>query len=111
MSETRSVLMQHDDELYRILTGQRILASSRWMFVIENFVISQGFARKGIVAAADGRIQRPTLSPAQIETHEAITLAGGVVTTCRTLDEVMDLLATLGVPSRARSAISGREAA
>ncbi len=44
---------------------------------------------------------RGGVSPAQRETHDAITLAGGVVTTCRSLDEVMDLLATLGVPSRA----------
>ncbi len=57
---------------------------------------------------------RGRLSPAQLETHEAITLAGGVMTTCRSLDDVAAFLATLGVPSRARapySAISGREAA
>ena len=39
-----------------------------------------------------------------------VTLAGGIVTTCRTLDDVVAFLATLGVPSRAHSAISGREA-
>ena len=65
---------------------------------------------KGRMVGIELKAGRGRLSPAQIETHDAITLAGGVVTTCRTLDEVMDLLATLGVPSRARSAISGREA-
>ncbi len=43
---------------------------------------------------------RGRVSPAQCETHDAITLAGGVVTTCRTLDEVTAFLATLGVLSR-----------
>ena len=38
---------------------------------------------------------------AQDEAHEAITLAGGVVTTCRSLDDVVAFLETLGVPSRA----------
>ena len=54
------------------------------------------------------------LSQAQCETHDAITLAGGVVTTCCWLDDVAAFLATLGVPSRAGapySAISGQEAA
>ena len=46
---------------------------------------------------------RGRVSLAQIETHDAITLAGGVVTTCRTLDEVAAFLTTLGVPSRARA--------
>ena len=41
------------------------------------------------------------MSPAQREAHDAITLAGGVVTTCRSLDDVAAFLATLGVPSRA----------
>ncbi len=41
------------------------------------------------------------VSSAQNETHDAITLAGGVVTTCRSLDDVAVFLATLGVPSRA----------
>ncbi len=40
-------------------------------------------------------------SSAQIERHDEITLAGGVVTTCRSLHEVAAFLATLGVPSRA----------
>ena len=44
---------------------------------------------------------RRRLSPAQVETHEAITLAGVVVITCRTSDDVAAFLATLGVPSRA----------
>ena len=43
------------------------------------------------------------MSPAQHDAHDAITLAGGVVATCRTLDDVAALLATLGVPSRARA--------
>ncbi len=42
-------------------------------------------------------------SPAQLETHEAITLAGGVVTVCKSLDEVSAFLATLGVPCRAEA--------
>ena len=44
---------------------------------------------------------RGRLSPAQLETHEAITLAGVVVMTCCSLDDVAAFLATLGVPSRA----------
>ncbi len=47
--------------------------------------------------------ERGRLSPAQCETHYAITLAGGVVTTCRSLDDVAAFLATLGVHSRARA--------
>jgi len=56
---------------------------------------------------------RGSLSPARRETHDAITLAGGVVATCRTLDDVAEFFATQGVPCRDRapySAISGREA-
>ncbi len=66
---------------------------------------------KGRLVGIELKAGRGRVSPAQVETHDAITLAGGVVTTCRTLDEVMDLLATLGVPSRARSAISAQKAA
>ena len=47
------------------------------------------------------KAERGRLSDPQIETHEAITLAGGVVTTCRSLDDVAAFLATLGVPCRA----------
>ncbi len=39
---------------------------------------------------------------AQDEAHEAITLAGGIVTTCGSLDDVAAFLATLGVLCRAR---------
>ena len=46
---------------------------------------------------------RGRLSLVQLEARDAIILAGGVVTTCRTLDEVTAFLATLGVPSRARA--------
>ncbi len=46
---------------------------------------------------------RNRLSPAQIETHDAITLAGGIVTTCHSLDDVATFLATLGVPNRAEA--------
>ncbi len=55
---------------------------------------------KGRLVGIELKAGRGRLSLAQIETHDAITLAGGVVTTCRTLDEVAALLATLGVPSR-----------
>ncbi len=43
---------------------------------------------------------RIRMSPAQRETHHAIAVAGGVVTTCRSLDDVAAFLVTLGVPSR-----------
>ncbi len=66
---------------------------------------------KGHLVGIELKAGRGRLSPAQLETHGAITLAGGIVTTCRTLDDVAAFLATLGVPSRAHSAISGREAA
>ncbi len=56
---------------------------------------------KGRLVGIELKAMRGRMSPAQLEAHDAITLAGGVVTTCRALDEVMDLLSTLGVPSRA----------
>ncbi len=56
---------------------------------------------KGRLVGIELKAGRGRMSPAQREAHDAITLAGGVVTTCRSLDEVMDLLATLGAPSRA----------
>ncbi len=55
---------------------------------------------KGRLVGIELKAGRGRLSPAQLETHDAITLAGGVVTTCRTLDDVTAFLATLGVPSR-----------
>ncbi len=58
---------------------------------------------KGRLVGIDLKAGRGRLSPAQRETHDAITLASGVVTTCRTLDDVAAFLATLGVPSRARA--------
>ena len=66
---------------------------------------------KGRMIGIELKASRGRVSPAQVETHDAIPLAGGVVTTCRTLDDVAVFLATLGVPSRAHSAISGRKAA
>ena len=66
---------------------------------------------KGRMVGVELKAGRGRLSPAQLETHDAITLAGGVVSTCRTLDEVVAFIAALGVPSRAHSTISGREAA
>jgi len=69
---------------------------------------------RGRLVGIELKAGRGRLSDPQIETHEATTLAGGVVTTCCWLDDVAAFLATLGVPSRARapySAISGREAA
>ncbi len=55
---------------------------------------------KGRLVGIELKAGRGRLSPAQLEAHDAITLAGGVVTTCRTLDDVAAFLATLGVPSR-----------
>lgn len=40
------------------------------------------------------------LSPAQKEVHQAITVAGGIVKTCRSIDEVKAFLEVLGVPLR-----------
>ncbi len=56
---------------------------------------------KGRLVGIELKAGRGRMSPAQRETHETITLAGGVVTTCRSLDDVAAFLATLGVPSRA----------
>ncbi len=56
---------------------------------------------RGRLVGIELKAGRGRLSLAQIETHDAIILAGGVVTTCRSLDEVAAFLATLGVPSRA----------
>ncbi len=55
---------------------------------------------KGRLVGIELKAGRGRLSPAQLEAHDAITLAGGAVTMCRTLDEVVAFLATLGVPSR-----------
>ncbi len=52
------------------------------------------------LVAIELKAGRGQVSPAQLEAHDAITLAGGAVTMCRTLDEVVAFLATLGVPSR-----------
>ena len=43
---------------------------------------------KGHFVGIELKAGRGRVSPAQVETHNAITLAGGVVTTCRSLDEV-----------------------
>ena len=56
---------------------------------------------KGRLVGIELKAGRGRLSLAQLEAHDAITLAGGGVTTCRTLDEVAAFLAMLGVPSRA----------
>ena len=66
---------------------------------------------KGRLIGIELKAGRGRMSPSQIETHDAITLAGGVVTTCRSLDDVVAFLDTLGVPSRAHSAISDQKAA
>ncbi len=58
---------------------------------------------KGRLVGIELKAGRGRLSPAQVETHEAITLAGGIVTTCCSLDDVAAFLATLGVASRARA--------
>jgi len=57
---------------------------------------------KGRLVGIELKARRGRPSPAQLETHDAITLAGGVVATCRSLDEVAAFLDTLDVPSRAR---------
>ncbi len=51
---------------------------------------------------------RGGVSPAQRETHNAITLADGVVTACRSLDDVAAFLATLAAPRRRDAAPSLR---
>ncbi len=55
---------------------------------------------RGRLVGIELKAGRGRVSLAQIETHDAITLAGGVVTTCRTLHEVAAFLATPGAPSR-----------
>ena len=45
---------------------------------------------------------RGRLSPAQAEVHRELTLCGAAVTVARSLDEVIDLLTTLGVPISSR---------
>ncbi len=58
---------------------------------------------KGRLIGLELKAGRGRPSDAQDETHDAITLAGGIVTTCRSLDDVLAFLATLGVPSRAEA--------
>ncbi len=55
---------------------------------------------KGRLVGIELKAGRGRMSPAQREAHDAITLAGGVVTTCRSIDDVVAFLATLAVPSR-----------
>ncbi len=55
---------------------------------------------KGRLVGIELKAGRGRLSLAQIETHDAITLAGVIVTMYRTLHEVAAFRATLGVPSR-----------
>ena len=47
---------------------------------------------------------RNDTTDAQVEFGQRLTLAGAVVCTCRSLDEVRNFLATVGVPMRARVA-------
>ncbi len=63
---------------------------------------------KGRMVGIELKAGRGRVSPAQCETHDAITLAGGVVTTCRSLDDVAAFLATLGVLSRASAVMPPR---
>ncbi len=56
---------------------------------------------RGRFVGIELKAERGRVSQAQTETHGAITLAGGVMATCRTLDDVAAFLATLGVPRRA----------
>ncbi len=58
---------------------------------------------KGRLVGIELKARRGRISPAQLEAHDAITLSGGIVTTCRTLNEVAAFLATLGVPSSAEA--------
>lgn len=48
------------------------------------------------------KAEKGTLSDAQRGVHTAITLAGGVVTVCRSLDDVKDFLEVLGIQLRAK---------
>ncbi len=66
-----------------------------------NPIPAKSRAAAGSSKAMGLKAGRDRLSPAQIETHDAITLAGAVVTTCRLLHDVAAFLATLGVPSHA----------
>ena len=56
---------------------------------------------KGRMIGIELKTDSERASPAQDEMHEAIVLSGGVVTTCRTLDEVAAFFVTLGIPCRA----------
>ena len=56
---------------------------------------------RGRFVGVELKADRGRLSPSQCQTHEAITLASGVVTTCRTLEEFAEFLAALGVPDHA----------
>jgi hypothetical protein len=58
---------------------------------------------RGRLVGIELKAGRGRTSDPQIEAHDAITLAGGVVTVCRSLDDVAAFLATLGVHSRARA--------
>jgi len=58
--------------------------------------------RKGRLVGIELKAGRGRPSQVQLDTHEAIVLAGGIVATCRSLDDVAAFLATLGIPCRAR---------
>lgn len=48
------------------------------------------------------KTDKGVLSPAQKEVHIAITVAGGVVATCRSVDEVRDFLEVCGIKLQAK---------
>lgn len=55
---------------------------------------------KGRLVGIELKTKGGRLNSVQRDAHEAITLSGGVVTTCRSLEEVADFLDVLGVPTR-----------
>lgn len=56
---------------------------------------------KGRPVFIEMKAKTGALSPAQKAVHQSITVAGGVVTTCRSIDEVKAFLEVCGIPMRA----------
>lgn len=59
---------------------------------------------RGRAVFVELKTEKGRLSPAQREMHWALTLAGAAVTTCRSVDEVVEFIETLGIPTRGRVA-------
>lgn len=58
---------------------------------------------KGRLICVELKAAKGRLSPAQVETHERLTLSGAVVCVCRSLDDVINILPLIITDLKARA--------